>query len=281
MFVEGDEKSFDCKVLEELFDRKLRIEPLGASFSVKSVAQALSTYHPSYYFLIDRDHQKDEDVEKCWKNFPNLDTYNLLVWKRREIENYFLEPDYLSESQYCEVSKEELKQKILKFSKARIFLDAANHVLISIREELKQTWIKKFKNPHDFSSKKAAWKKLKDASEFEQHVADVHRQVSLDERKKRFDQYLDHMTGGQCQISFGTGSWLSLIQGKEVLNQIINSECFKVKANDGTQLDGKDKKKTVIQDLLKKDESILPSDFNELKKLINIKVNGGIKRTSL
>ena len=52
LFVEGkDENALDPKVLSELFDHHLRIEPLGPAFSVKSVAEALHPHHPTYYFL--------------------------------------------------------------------------------------------------------------------------------------------------------------------------------------------------------------------------------------
>lgn len=276
LFVEGkDNSSVDPKVLNELFDNGLRIEPLGASYSVKSVAEALYPHHPSYYFLIDRDHQDDAFIQRCWTNFPDPDTHNLLVWKRREIENYFLEPDYLFNSKYCQVSKEELERKVLEFSKSRLFLDAANHVVIAIREELKRNWIQKFSNPDDFSSKETALAKLKAASEFGQHASNVSQKVSVDELENRFNQCLELMTGGQSEISFGTGLWLSMIQGKKVLSQIINSGCFRVLATDGTQLSGKEKLNAVIKDLLKKDESILPSDFNELKQLIQTRLNGG------
>lgn len=276
LFVEGkDINSVDPKVLKELFDNVLRIEPLGASFSVKSVAEALYPHHPSYYFLIDRDHQDDAFIQKCWTNFPDPDTHNLLVWKRREIENYFLEPDFLFNSKYCQVSKEELERKVLECSKARLFLDAANHVVIAIREELKRNWIQKFSNPDGFSSKETALEKLKAANEFKQHASNVSRQVSVDKLEDRLNQRLDLMTGGQSQISFGTGLWLSMIQGKKVLPQLIHSECFRVKATDGSQLCGKEKLNAVIKDLLKKDESILPADFYELKQLIHTRLNGG------
>ena len=52
LFVEGkDENALDPKVLSELFDHHLRIEPLGPAFSVKSVAEALHPHHPTYIGL--------------------------------------------------------------------------------------------------------------------------------------------------------------------------------------------------------------------------------------
>lgn len=41
-------------------------------------------------FVEGRDHHKHDFVEGCWKNFPDPDTDHLLVWRCREIENYFL-----------------------------------------------------------------------------------------------------------------------------------------------------------------------------------------------
>lgn len=153
LFVEGrDTDAVDPKVLNEFFEDRIRIETLGPSFSVRSVAEALFIHHPTYYFLIDRDHHDGDFIERCWKNFPDPGTHNLLVWRRREIENYFLEPAYLFQSQYCQVSQDELKRKVLQFANERLFLDVANLVITSIREELKKTWIKHFSNPVEFPS---------------------------------------------------------------------------------------------------------------------------------
>lgn len=275
LFVEGkDRNSVDPKVLNELFESNIRIEPLGASFSVKSVAQALFSYHPTYYFLIDRDHNDDDFVESCWKNFPDPNTHNLLVWKRREIENYFLDPAYLVKSKFCQVSKDEVKRKILECANERLFLDVANHVVISIREELNRTWIKKFKNPSDFSSRDTALHKLKSANEFDKHCTNVQQKVSGDEIELRFHQILERMTGGHERLVFGSGEWLSMIQGKKVLAKVINSGCFQVKAADGTPLDGGEKINAVVKDLLQKDASVQPEDFMTLKQLINTRISG-------
>ncbi len=89
LFVEGrSPDSIDPIVLQELFKGlSVRVEPLGPSYHIKSAAEALYRQHPDYYFLIDRDHYYDDFVEKCWRNFPDPDTNNLLVWRKRELEN--------------------------------------------------------------------------------------------------------------------------------------------------------------------------------------------------
>ena len=271
LFVEGnDENALDPTVLKELFDPPLRIEPLGASFSVKSVAEALHSHHPTYYFLIDRDHHKIDFINYCWDNFPDSDTHNLLIWRRREIENYFLEPDYLVQSQYCRVEKDDLKQQILKFANKRLFLDAANHVIISIREGLKRNWIKTFSNPKEFSSKEIALEKLKRTNKFEQHRTNVANKVSTEEVERRFYECLKLMTNGQEQLAYGQGDWLDMVQGKSVFTQVINSGSFHVTA-DRTVLQGREKLNEVVKDLLGKDEQ--PADFVELKRLITRRID--------
>jgi len=275
LFVEGkDKNSVDPKVLNELFDHSIKIEPLGPSFSVRSVAEALFSYHPTYYFLIDRDHHDNDFIDHCWGNFPDPDTHNLLVWRRREIENYFLEPAYLFQSKFCRVSQDELERKILQCANERLFLDAANHVVTSIREELKRNWIQKFSNPAEFSTKETALEKLKTANEFDQHRTNVDQKVSADAVERRFHEYLEIMTGAKEQLAFGDGEWLNMIQGKKVLAQVINSGCFQVQAADGIALSGREKINEIVKDLLKKDASIQPDDFVALKQLIDIRTNG-------
>ncbi len=276
LFVEGkDRNSVDPQVLNELFgEDHIKIEPLGPSYSVKSVAQALYSYHPSYYFLIDRDHHRDDFIEQCWANFPDPDKHNLLIWKKREIENYFLEPGYLFQSKYREVSQEEIERKILQFVEDRLFMDAANYVVTSIREELKKNWIEKFSNLDEFSSKDAALEKLKGASEFKTHRTDVCKIISPDELENRFNHIVDQMLGDADKPVFGEGKWIDMIQGKKVLTQVIHSGCFKVQATDGSNLSGKDKLNAVVKDLLKKETEVQPHDFTVLKELISSRVNG-------
>ena len=274
LFVEGnDANALDPTVLKELFDPPLRIESLGASFSVKSVAEALHPHHPTYYFLIDRDHHDNDFVNRCWNNFPNPDTYNLLIWRRREIENYFLEPDYLVQSKFCKVEEGDLERQILQFANKRLFLDVANHVVISIREELKRNWIKPFSNPDVFSTKDAALEKLKRTNKFEQHRTNVANKVSTEEVERRFYECLKLMTNGQEQLAFGQGDWLDMMRGKRVLAQVINFGSFQVKTSDGTALQGREKINEIVKDLLRQAEDVQPDDFIELKRLITKRID--------
>ena len=275
LFVEGGGKdSFDPKVLSELLDSNIRIAPLGPSYSIKSVAEALFAHHPTYYFLVDRDHCDDEFVERCWRNFPDSETHNLLVWRRREIENYFLDPGYLIRSSYCKATQDQIEGKILQFANKRLFLDAANRTITSIREELKRSWIKTFTDPAEFPNRKAALAKLKNVGEFARHRAEVERKVSADEVEHRFHGYLDAMTGGQEKAAFGTGDWSRTIRGKHVFSQVINSNCFQVQVADGTAVKGREKINDVAKDLLQKGEEFQPEDFTALKNLINERIMG-------
>jgi hypothetical protein len=207
LFVEGRGKdSLDPQIVGELFDGMIRIEPLGASFSVKSVAEALHPFHPTYYFLIDRDHHDDDFINQCWDNFPDERTHNLLIWKYREIENYFLEPDYLVYSDFLKVSKKVLANKIKQLCQERLYLDAANHVIVSIREELKRNWIQKFTNPSDFDSREQAVGNLRAVNEFETFKNSVAAKVDPDDVERRFDYILNKMTQGIDPLEFGTGN---------------------------------------------------------------------------
>lgn len=270
LFVEGNENSFDPMVLEELFEGKISIEPLGPSYSVKSVAEALYSSHPTYYFLIDRDHHHDDnDVSDCWDNFPDPKTNNLLIWKQREIENYFLDPDYLAKSDFLAMSKKALEDKIKQLCQERLYLDAANYVVVSIREELKRNWIQKFTNPSDFDTRSNALGRLKNADEWGAFRADVGDKIDPEIIEQRFNDILHEMTDGTDPLEYGNGKWLEMIQGKKVLSQVVNSNCFRVADAEDNLLMGPEKITQVVKNLLRKEIVKQPDDFQRLKVLIN------------
>ena len=133
--------------------------------------------------------------------------------------------------------------------------------------------IQKFKNPDDFLTKDGALLKLKQANAFDQHRTNVCNKVSPEEVERRFADFLGRMTGGQDEIAFGVGEWLHLIQGKNVLAQVVNSACFQVATTDGNTLMGREKLNEVVKDLLVKDAAVQPDDFMALKGLIDRRVN--------
>ena len=86
LFVEGsDDSSLDQAALRALLSETFRIETMGLAYSIQNAAQALARHHPKYYFLIDRDHYDDEFVKWRWQHSPDPTTYNLLVWRHREL----------------------------------------------------------------------------------------------------------------------------------------------------------------------------------------------------
>ncbi|MBF0510325.1 MAG: hypothetical protein HQK57_15555 [Deltaproteobacteria bacterium] len=269
LFVEGhDQDSIDPTVLRELLRGEIEVEPFGPSSNIKSAAEAFYRQHQTYCFLIDRDHYDDETVDQYWKAFPDSTTSNLLIWRRREMENYFLIPEYLARSAFISVSEDELRALILKCCNERLYLDCANQVIIGIREEHKNIWIKKYENLDGFRTKDAALSNLLENPALLGRKKYVGETVHPSELEKRFEQILYEMTGGKEPLEYDQGEWLKLLPGKEVFN-VVGNQCFKVKDGQGRNLQGRDKIKEVAKELVRKPLIDQPNDFQELYRLIS------------
>ena len=265
-----DENSLDSVVLEEFLNDKkinIKVKPLGPSFHIHSVAEALYKHHPNYYFLIDRDYHTDEFVENSWSNFPDPSKKNLLVWRRREIENYFLDPEFLILSEHCSISEEQLRNEILGRFQERIYIDAANQVIVEIREDFKENWIQKFKRLEDFQSRDDAIEKLTTASEFPNYKNKVTKKLDVREIEKRFDDIFELLSGSKEILEFGCGKWLELQSGKEIVNSIVNSY-FAIEDARGNKLQGINKRREILKDLMRKPLNQAPNDFRELHNLL-------------
>lgn len=268
LFVEGnDQDAIDPVVLNNLFENQIRVEPLGPSYHIKSAAEGLYKYHPDYYFLIDRDHYDEQYVKRCWDNFPDPDTPNLLIWRRREIENYFLIPEYITKSKFLSVTADKIYEDIIQFCSKRLYLDAVNQVLISIREDLKKKWIELFTNPVEFKTKESAIKRLTEAKEFSYHKEEVSKAVNKKKIVKRFENVLADMTGGKEPIEHGCGKWIEMIRGKKILPDLVG-HCFQVKDGRNKILQGKEKLNEIVKELLMKPLNEQPNDFIKLHELI-------------
>lgn len=112
---------------------------------------------------MDRDHYLDSDVEKSWDNFPDISTHNRIIWRKKELENYFLDPDFAIKSKWFDSSKtkNDFIKKLEKEATKRVFYDVVNNVIINIREDLRKNWISLFPfNDNDFKGSDNSLKKL-------------------------------------------------------------------------------------------------------------------------
>lgn len=269
LFVEGRDSSLDVSVLGRILP--LSVKPLGTSFTLRSAAEAFASVCPTYFFIIDRDHVSDEDVERYWRDFPRSDTPNLLIWRKKELESYFLDPKYLMQSEWFDGRRREreLRDIILKTARRILYISAANLVIERVRDVLKRKWIEQFTNVKDFRDAKAARKLLLSRNEFRNQKVKFEEEVRPDSLTREFDRILEDMTGGREPLEWNHGRWLDLLPAKEMLNAVMQSSCFKVKAKaNGRCLSGEDKKQAVIESLLK-DGIHLPEDFVKLREILN------------
>jgi hypothetical protein len=149
LYVEGNnEYSFDRSVLKELVSNlKIQVRHFHGCLGLRAAATAFHDTSPNHYFIIDRDFCDNEKVEKSWQIFEDDSRPNLLIWRSREIENYFLDPDYLALSSYTSASVEEIRVSILQCVQQRVFLDAANLVLMGTVDKERRPGVEKLRDP--------------------------------------------------------------------------------------------------------------------------------------
>lgn len=274
LFVEGslesDRPSLDVQVLADLMrPLDLRIEPLGPAFSLTSVAQALRNQHPNYYFVIDRDSRSEEYVENSWNGFLSPAKPNLAVWRKRELESYFLDPAYLSRSDYVVKKREDLEQNILAHARRRVFLDIANGVIETVRERLKKTWIRRLRNPDRVTSLSQAREIIAGKEEFLSRPNQVSHVLSRQSLNEVFDQIAKDFLGPDLRtdLDFSNGNWPNLISAKEVLHEVIR-DCARAVDARGNVLQGSKAMSILARSLLRMPLEDQPEDFRKLYVLM-------------
>ncbi len=272
LFVEGETlDSLDPKVFDSLLgDTGIGIRPLGPCRYVQSASEALHRLNPNFYFIIDRDHRDEAYVNKLWANFPDPETYNLLVWRRRELENYFIIPEYIIKSDYFDSGKyrvSDVRKTIIKEAGRRIYFDAANLVISEVREKLKSKWIEFFKPSENIKTFESAKTKLTNHPAIRTKLNSTRQVLSLKNLETRLDAISTEMLGGKTKPEFGHGTWQIMIKGKPIFPVLV-TKYFKVKDNSGKDVQGKRKQVEVVKDLLRKPLKDQPNDFIELHRLI-------------
>jgi len=266
LFVEG---IFDKVVLDCLFEGDpVIVEFLGSCNSVESVAQAFAQ-SPNSFFLIDRDHfHKEKDLD--WNRFQAGET-NLLIWPKKELENYFIDSDFLIRTKFLRegVTLEQLRSQILKLSQKRLYLDVTNYIIVSMRESMKKNWIKILTNPDDCPDEKTALTCILNnpaLSTIKQRA----EQITLEsEIKSRFYFYLNEMAGNSKTLLNGVGKWLDMVSGKNILEELLNNSGFFPNSHNGKQWVGQERMIDIARRLISETfEDHLPPDFKKLKHIV-------------
>lgn len=270
LYVEGREGDIDYVALEELLNRSIQIKGMGPRSRVTSVAQALHTDHPHYYFLIDRDAQSDETVQRSWVNFPDPTRNNLIIWQRKEIENYFIDPDFVTKSEFFIGERQAYIERLQQEAGKRIYFEAVNRVIIEIREQLKESWIDCLDfTEGDFQTLESARERLLACSEFSEKI-ETDGQILLEGNLANlFETEVSLLLGTAETCTLGTGKWLELMSGKELFRIMIhNTKFFRVTNLDEQTLQGRAKELGLVKSLVRLPEVDLPEDFQNLRTMI-------------
>ena len=290
LFVEGsNNQELDAVVLQELLNNNeldIQVQTMGACDNVRSAAQALIKHHPNYYFLIDRDNQDQTAVDDSWNKFPDPNVYNMLVWHKRELENYFIDPEYLAKSSYLKpetkskpaIDIEELKSRILTEANRRLFMDAANLTLAKLKKELREipitaTVFTEFKDNALFDKKTDGWLQLAQRSNILDTTIQTTQTQFLAKNKIEniYNDFVQELSGGLHPLQYGTGAWLERMSGKEIF-RTITSQCFEVLDSSNKALKGKQQNNEIAKELMRLPLNQQPSDFQKLVEILKIRL---------
>jgi len=273
LFVEGTKDGLDVTVLGELVSPKLRVQPLGSSFSVRSAATALHVFHPEYWFVIDRDDWDEGVVEASWAHFPDPAYDNLLIWRRKEVESYFLEPDWLARSAYWKptASASELREWIAAQASASVWFAAANRVLVSRRNLVKRSPGPLLSEGQAHGRNASEVEELLVAAPLLQGLRDtVSSGVTEVEVRSAYHKECALLTGGVFPLQFGSGTWRELMPAKAMFRGIVN-QWMRVPDQSrpgNARLTGRAAERAVAVDLLKNHHEYAPADLLKLRALL-------------
>ena len=270
LYVEGSETSLDTSILDALFRKcPVHIRAIGSCNSVESVAQAFAKEEPKSFFLIDRDHyHKEKDLD--WNRFQTGET-NLLIWQKKELENYFIDPDFLIRSEFLRegATLEQLRSQVLGRSQKRLYLDVANYVIVSMRESMKENWINILTNPNDCPDVKTALVRILHHQSLEIIKQRVNKITLESEVESRFHSYLHEMTGDSETLQYDKGKWLDMVSGKSILEELMNNSGLFQNSRNGEQWVGRERMIDIARFLISEvNENHFPQDFTKLKRLV-------------
>ena len=274
LFVEGsNDDGFDTVVLKTLLRQDARLDALsvkalGSCSNMRSAAEALFRVHPTYYFLIDRDDHPTQKVERSWRKFPDPNSCNILILRKRELENYFIDPAYLAKAKDLDPNFP-LEQKILDICNDRIFIEATNLTLYSLDRKLKRTLgIRHFTEIEQFQTYEDGLQRLQSLSQIPQRQESITELLEADSIAQIYQHFIQELTNGVIPLEYDQGNWLERMAGKEIF-EVVASQAFRVLNQKGTIQQGKKRMKLIAKDLVRRlPLAEQPQDFQELVELL-------------
>ncbi len=161
----------------------------------------------------------------------------------------------------------DIRVRVMKAAAQIVYMENANRVIVSVREQLKRKWIELFTEPSRFPDAESALRKLLENEAFTDFNGRVSRLISRSSLEQQFKTTLDLLVGTCGKLTWGVGQWLKLLPAKAIMNSVLGSSLFKVRDRNRKVLSGNEKVYEIIKELLLPDKSV-PADFSELKRLI-------------
>lgn len=216
LVVEGEDafSSLEPHVLEPLVGAFLvEVLPVGGHVNVAAAADVFrrvwartsAMIEPDCYRIVDRDHRDDDEVEDTWQNGPFAEGRKRLIWRRHEIENYFIEPEFIVQSEHFAdtASVEGVRKALLRAARQRAFLDAANLVVKRMRAESTHFAVREFQmNEGDFATPEGAETALLEGRD--------HDALRRAHSKPYTKRWLRQQLRGYLTALFGDDDWTDL-----------------------------------------------------------------------
>lgn len=281
LYVEGRKGSLDPHALTPLLAPfAVDVRAIGGCDELAAAVRALRWADEAaadliakreHYCILDRDHRSDEEVEATWEG-PFTGELPLLYWRRHEIENYFVEPEFLIQSRYVKNSATvaKMERKLLVVAREHVYLDAANLVIKELRAKSKHFELEEFKlKEAAFGSPDEARESLLSARNYDACKRRRSRLFGKKRLTSRFDHYLGLMVGksAECPLGMGQGRWLQLMEGSKLAPAVIAGQFFQVPRGDGGNLQGRPMFRRVVEDLMRRFDELeyKPQDLVELR----------------
>ena len=261
LLVEGE---FDKIFMTALLEKKIVCDVMGSRNVLTKAAQALHRIAPHLFFLIDRDHHTDEYVAGNWAKFPDPDEANLLIWRRKELENYLIEPSFFCCAQGITASDAEVTKHLVELAQSRVYYEAARLTLSQFRSQLdKETMNETANFTNSLKQHSNQAKSVEYLNGFiENHgTKQVLMNHSPDEVTKIYQSWLDQLIGDNSCVTYGAGEWLNLMQGKPLF-ELLFKEFYNSKA-----VNPNDRYREFSRDLLQS-AGLIPHDLIKVKQMI-------------